>query len=197
VTGKISFDKLGRRRVPSCLLSLADGRVLGSAADGSLITYDPATDELKKLACELPELPGRAEFATLTGAVQVTDGTVYGLTQSGRLFRLDLRTETVTDLGKPFRQNGGKTLVHNPADGLVYGVCGDRFGLDRMFAYDPVAGGFLHLGLFNNRAPYLYEYRYARFGAITVTTAGRIAVGELDNLADIEIWPPQTPDDRQ
>lgn len=192
VTGPVRYDRLNRRHVPTALLTLRDGRVLGSGKDGRLLVVDPQSDSVQWLSSSLPELLGRHEFAVLAGAVQLPDGSVVGVTDTGRVFTLDLETGRVVDRGKPLRQGGALPIVFNPADGLVYGACSEPFGIDRLFAFNPATSGYVHLGVLSNLiAPGYYEYRYARVGALAVTPDGRLVVGEADNLADLELWPPQ------
>ena len=88
-----------------------DGRVYFSTKNGTLGFYDPATNSLQHTKAKLPESPGKKKGDSLRAATNpAKDGTLYGMTASGRMFRFQPKSETVKDLGYNFLE-GDYTAV--------------------------------------------------------------------------------------
>lgn len=100
----------------------ARGRVFFTAPDGTLHFYDPESNEVVPSKTELPATDGSRKSDTLRAAAGPTlAGTLYGMTQAGRLFSFDSTSETVKDLGPNF---GDGTYVAvmalSPDEKLLY-----------------------------------------------------------------------------
>ena len=90
---------------------------------------------------------------------------LYGGTNDGYLFRLDLGSLEVTNLGKPRITRRIRALAV-AGDGRVYGVAGEDKAICTLFSYGPHGGGYTHYGPLDvDETPY-YAWRPQRFGAM-------------------------------
>lgn len=180
------------------LVALPDGRLLGTAAEGRLWTYDPATEQLAALDAYAPCQAGKRYAAGVQSLVVTAAGQVYGGTSTdGYLFRWDPRSGEVVNLGKPNRQSNIVALAeaHN---GLIFGMVGEQGALAHLFRYDPETRGFADLGVLSST--YLAFWILHQAGCMAVGAFGEIFLGETEPISHLFVYYPphrrrrETPD---
>jgi len=87
-------------------LQAKDGRVFFSDTKGKLSFYDPGKNAISETAVILPGNKNMLRAA----ARPASDGRLFGMTESGRLFEFNAEKQTVKDLGPNFL-NGDYTAV--------------------------------------------------------------------------------------
>ena len=181
---KFEKDKnLGR-----ALLVTADGRVLASGEAGALFVYD--ANGLKKLPVSAPTVPGREPYNRVDAWAEDSQGTIYGGTSDGYLFRLDTKTMRLDNLGKPLNQYRIRGLVFG-RNGKLYGVGGDDDEMARLFCYDPANGAYQMLGMIDvNRRPY-YSWQAYVIDAMAVGLDGTVYLGQSERKSKLYLYYPE------
>ena len=103
----------------------ARGRIYMSGMDGRMVRFDPQTQELSTTKFDLGKLPlagGRKDNTLRAGLpAPLSDGTMVGMTASGRMFSIDVEAERLTDLGPNFGDGlYTAAMVASPDDRYVY-----------------------------------------------------------------------------
>jgi uncharacterized repeat protein (TIGR03803 family) len=140
----------------------------GLNGDGTVISFDPATNTLTKLA-DFDSLNGKAPVDDL---VLANDGLLYGVTQfggttnSGVLFSFDPSTNTITNL-----VNFQPGPFVNPRAGMILGSNGNLYGV--VSFYD---GGLFEYDIDQSAFQYIYSYPSG--------LEGRVPSGRLIEVQD-------------
>jgi len=136
------------------IVALEDGRVLATDDWGHILIYDPESEELTATGAQLPGLNGRQCHYNFFIYPQVgPDGLVYGnVYLRGILFRYDVRTNTVTDLGPGLENpdyshwcNALNPIVIDHDMNMYYGF-GDMIGYPHLVKFDMKTGSKTSLG---------------------------------------------------
>lgn len=206
------------RSVPRALHVAADGRVYTSGEDGRVVYYDPAD---KKIVATDMQIPGEYHeafnyygYPVLEAWQAATDGSLYGATTDGYLFRLEIVAATRTtannnaslkkssaikngsgfgrlvNLGKPRLSRRVRGMTLGP-DNRLYMICGEFEEPCKLFSYglDGEEGFRDWGGLTVDRSPY-YAKRAYSFDAITTGIDGTIFMGESDRRACLYMFMP-------
>lgn len=162
------------RSLPRSLVVHVDGSVYASTDAGNLLRYSPETKQIETLDVSIP-----GESMQVVETWAVGDGIIYGGTSEGFVFRFDPQSQQLQNLGKPLvaQRIRGLTLGK---DGRLFGLGGDRHGVNLLFAHDPQAGSFDVLGSLEvDRSPY-HAWRAHQFDAMVTSRDGTIFMGESD-----------------
>jgi len=180
-----SGPKKGERSLPGALVLDDGGNCYFSVGHGRLARYSPKIGKIETLDVVLP-----GEYYLFHSETEVfhpvveswtrgVDGSLYGGTNDGFLFRFVPKEERLFNLGKVRITRRIRTLTTGD-DGRIWGTAGeDRIGCT-FFSYDPAEGAYQHLGhIAVDRSPYYAWYPH-RFGASTAGLDGTIYLGESD-----------------
>lgn len=161
------------RSLPRSLAVDRDGSVYASTDGGKLIRYTPDRQQLQTLDVSIP-----GESMQVVEAWAVADQVLYGGTSEGFIFRFNTESQTLENLGKPLVSQRVRGLALGK-DGRLFGLGGDRHGVNLLFVYDP-RGSFQVLGSVEvDRSPY-YAWRAHQFDAMVTAEDGTIFMGESD-----------------
>jgi hypothetical protein len=183
------------RSLPADLITDIHGRCFYTSDRGRICYYNPGTGKLVETEEFVPGeiYPIHAGSEPFHPFIETwalgRDTDLYGGTNDGYLFRLNLASRKVTNLGKPriTRRIRGLAVA---ADGRVYGVAGENKAVCTLFSYDSGAGGFTHYGpLEVDETPY-YSWRPHRFGAMAAGRDGTLYLGEEDRRGHLFILIP-------
>ncbi|RYY31096.1 MAG: hypothetical protein EOO04_02565 [Chitinophagaceae bacterium] len=169
------------------------GRVYGSRSTNKLFSFDPATKKFTVLKDQLPFVWGREVMGRIDAWVTMPDGTIYGSNAAdGQLFRLDVATQKIINLGKPIMMPRLMTMVPGK-NGMLYGIAGAAPGYAHLFSYHPKTG-FRDLGNpeFDMKTPGLEQgikWRGYQISTITATAGGQIVMGENEALSQLMVFP--------
>jgi hypothetical protein len=172
------------RSLPRNLAVDKYGFVYGSTDGGRLTRYSPQTQQIQILEVSIP-----GESMQVVEAWAVDGQVLYGGTSEGFIFRLDGGSLKLQNLGKPFvgQRIRGLTLGK---DGRLFGLGGDRHGVNLFFLYDPQTGSFEVLGTVEvDRSPY-YAWEARQFDAMVTSTDGTIFMGESDRRGHLFFFSP-------
>jgi hypothetical protein len=177
--------KKGERSLPGDLILDDEGYCYFSVDRGRLARYNPESGEIEKLSVRLP-----GEYYLFLSELEAfhpvveswtlgADGSLFGGTNDGFLFRFFPQDQRLTNLGKARITRRIRTLTTGD-DGRIWGTAGeDRIGCT-FFVYDPAEGSYHHLGHVSvDRSPY-YAWNPHRFGASATGLDGTIYLGESD-----------------
>lgn len=190
VSVKGQIDKEGR--FSPVLVIDGAGNLYAAGALGSLFKYDPVSDSLAKLPAVVPALAGRNLYNGLDSAVfNEFDGAIYGGTSAdGLLFAFIPETGTIQTLGKPAAENGCPALTVGN-NGQVYGICGVKDGMARLFRYNPFSRSLDDLGLpLASSEEFWHGYE---FSSACTGPFGEIYLGESDRISHLFIYFPVIP----
>jgi hypothetical protein len=182
------------RSVPRALLVLEDGRVLTSGIEGYLTIFDPTTGKFDYTRHRIPgeywESWNYIGYPVIEQLIQGDDNQVWGSTSDGFIFRLDLETMKLYNLGKPriTRRIRGMALG---LDDNLYILAGEMNEPVKLFTYNTkTREGFLNYSYLSvDRSPY-YQKRGYQFEAITVGKDNSIFMGESDRRGKLFIFTP-------
>jgi hypothetical protein len=178
------------RSIPRALVLDAKGRVWGTGDYGALFDYWPETGDLTRhpdhrIPCEM----GREYKAIVDAMVLSRDGTIYGGTSDGFVFRFDPETMKIQNLGKPIWQQRIRGLAFSQ-DGDLWGVGGEPGGSARVFVYRTQAGSFESGGMLHvNRTPYCAWLAYEA-ESMVAGPDGTLFIGETGRLAHLYLLYP-------
>ncbi len=190
-----SGPRTALRSLPADIFTDASGRCFYTSDDGRLCYYDPDKGKLVETGEYIPGeiYPIHAGAEPYHPFVETwapgSNHNLYGGTNDGYLFRLDLSTLEVTNLGKPriTRRMRGLAVA---GDGRVYGVAGEDKAICTLFSFDPGRGGYTHYGPLDvDETPY-YSWRPQRFGAMVTGLDGTLYLGEEDRRGHLFILIP-------
>ncbi|MFB3906206.1 MAG: hypothetical protein ACE15E_22405 [Acidobacteriota bacterium] len=161
------------RSLPRDLAIDQDGFVYASADGGKLIRYNPQKQQLETLDVAIP-----GESMQVVEAWAVGNEVLYGGTSEGFIFRLS-GSQKLENLGKPLVAQRIRGLALGK-DGRLFGLGGDRHGVNQLFVYDPQTRSYEVLGSVEvDRSPY-YAWRAHQFDAMVTSADGTIFMGESD-----------------
>jgi outer membrane protein assembly factor BamB len=162
------------RSLPRNLAVDKDGSVYASTDGGKLTRYNPETKRIQTLEATIP-----GEGMQVVEAWAVGDEVLYGGTSEGFIFRFDSASQKLDNLGKPLVSHRIRGLALGK-DGRLFGLGGDRHGVNRLFVHDPQSRSFEVLGSVEvDRSPY-YAWRGQQFDAMVTSADGTIFMGESD-----------------
>jgi hypothetical protein len=178
------------RSIPRALVLDAKGRVWGTGDYGALFDYSPGTGDLTQHADRrIPSEMGREYKAIVDAMVLNRDGTIYGGTSDGFIFRFDPEAMTIQNLGKPIWQQRIRGLAFSQ-DGDLWGVGGEPGGSARVFVYRTRAGSFESGGMLHvNRTPY-YAWLAYEAESMIAGPDGTLFIGETGRLAHLYLLYP-------
>jgi hypothetical protein len=122
------------------------GRVYGSTGLGKLFRYNPKTKKVKRLKVQLPYSQYHVHTNRVESWALASNGMLFGGTSvDGYLFRLNPKTLTLVNLGKPVFAGNLKsmTIINN----ILYGLAGDQPEYTHFFTYNLKKGSFEDLGI--------------------------------------------------
>ncbi len=156
------------------------GRLYG-VSDGHIWRYDPRENNLEQQVGCLNNLDLGNGVSWASDHQRII---MYIGDSSGRLYRLDPRTDSLEILGSTLLGPAGPMSV--TLDGRVFGFCGK--GISKLFSFDPNDGLVRDLGAAVSvieRRRYGYE-----FGAATMGRDGEVVFGENDTLGHLWLYYP-------
>ena len=164
--------------------------VFASGEDGALFQLPAGRLKLEKLGLSAPTVPGRQPYNRVDAWAEDSQGMIYGGTSDGYLFRLDLKTMRLDNLGKPLNQYRIRGLVF-ARNGKLYGVGGDDDEMARLFSYDPSNGAYQMLGMIDvNRRPY-YSWQAYVIDAMAVGADGTVYLGQSERKSKLYLYYPE------
>jgi hypothetical protein len=162
------------RSLPRNLAVDKDGSVYASTDGGKLLRYSPQTRQIRTLEVAIP-----GESMQVVEAWAVGDEALYGGTSEGFVFRFNSGSQKLENLGKPLVGQRIRGLTFGK-DGRLFGLGGDRHGVNRLFMYNPQTHFFEVLGSVEvDRSPY-YAWQAHQFDAMVTSADGTIFMGESD-----------------
>ncbi len=182
------------RSVPRALHVAADGRVYTSGEDGRIVYYDPAAKKLVRTDLQIPgeyyEAWNYYGYPVIEAWTPAPDGTLYGSSSDGYLFRLNAERNRLVNLGKPRLSRRVRGMTLGP-DNRLYLLCGEFEEPCKLFSYG-LAGdeGFRDWGALTvDRSPY-YAKRACQFDAMATGVDGTLFLGESDRRACLYLFMP-------
>jgi hypothetical protein len=133
------------RLIAKAMFVASDGMMYTSGWEGQILRYDPAVTDIQQrfsVVGYIPSAPGRHYWNRLDAIVE-KDGALFMGTSDGYIIKLDLATDEMTNLVKPFRAIDVKGMAFSPLDGRLYGVSGGGVeGMSRPWSCDVNTGSF-------------------------------------------------------
>jgi len=177
--------KKGERSLPGALILDDLGRCYFSVDGGRLSRYNPESGKIEELDIILPgeyylfHSEREVYHPVVESWTRGLDGSLFGGTNDGFLFRFFPEEERLINLGKARITRRIRTLTTGE-DGRIWGTAGeDRIGCT-FFNFDPSEGAYHHLGhIAVDRSPH-YSWYPHRFGASTTGLDGTVYLGESD-----------------
>jgi len=169
-------------------------RVYTSGEDGRVVYYDAALKTLVRTDMQLPgeyyEAWNYHGYPVLEAWQEAPDGSLYGATSDGYLFRLTPERDRLVNLGKPRLSRRVRGMTQGP-DNRLYLLCGEFEEPCKLFSYglDGVEGFRDWGSLTVDRSPY-YAKRAYQFDAITTGIDGTLFMGESDRRACLYLFIP-------
>lgn len=169
-------------------------RVYTSGEDGRVVYYDSASKKLIRTEMQIPgeyyEAWNYYGYPVVEAWVAAPDGTLYGATTDGYLFRLSVARDRLVNLGKPRLSRRVRGMTQGP-DNRLYLLCGEFEEPCKLFSYglDGSEGFRDWGGLTVDRSPY-YAKRAYQFDAMTTGIDGTIFMGESDRRACLYLFIP-------
>jgi hypothetical protein len=212
------------RSVPRALHVAAGGRVYTSGEDGRVVYYDPAAKKIVRTDMQIPgeyyEAWNYYGYPVLEAWQAAPDGSLYGATTDGYLFRLEkagtARTpaedkestaslknfsgssavkkgaafDRLVNLGKPRLSRRVRGMTLGP-DNRLYLLCGEFEEPCKLFSYGlDGEEGFRDWGGLTVDRSPYYAKRAYHFDAITAGIDGTIFMGESDRRACLYLFIP-------
>jgi hypothetical protein len=166
------------------------GIAFTSGENGAIFRFNAAFRGLEKLPISAPTVPGREPYNGVDAWAKDPCGILYGGTSDGYLFRLDSKTLTIENLGKPLNQYRIRGLVFS-RNGKLYGVGGDDDEMARLFSYDPVRGTYEMLGMIDvNRRPY-YTWQAYVIDAMAIGADDTVYLGQSERKSKLYLYYPE------
>jgi len=171
--------------IPRALVRDSKGRVWGSGDYGALFHFEPGTGQVvhhpdRRLPSEL----GR-EYKAIVDAFAVgPDGSIFGGTSDGFIFRFDPENLKIANLGKPIMSYRIRGLAFS-GDGDLWGVGGEPGAAARLFVYRTATGGYESAGMLHvNRTPY-YAWLAYEAESMVAGPDGTLFIGESNRTAHL------------
>jgi hypothetical protein len=167
---------------------IENGRAYFSGRHGIVLVYDLATRSLRESAMKLPCGAGREYLNSMTSLVTDGRGNAFGGTSAdGMLFRIDLRTERLTTLGKPTAESHIRSLALNH-DGMLWGLAGMDADITHLFSCDTETGETADRGILRAKIPYTWVVH--RADVLRTGLDGQVFIGESDALSHLLLYYP-------
>jgi hypothetical protein len=172
------------KNIAKALILDREGNLYTSGHKGKLLRLKPGSRTFEE-AGSLPCVPGREEWASAEALTWAPDGSLYGATIDGYVFKYNPLSKKLVNLGKPFRSQGISGLVCR-SDGTVYGIGGGTLeGLARFFVYDPSEGGFQLATILKedkNKSSAEWKTTYSPLGIVSFHGVGSMVVDPEDRI---------------
>lgn len=166
-----------------------DGVVFTSGEAGHFFRFSPKAQKLERLELTIPGVPGREVYNRVDAWAKGPDGSLYGGSTDGYLFRLDPKRLDVEGLGKPLNQYRIRGLAFAP-NGKLYGVGGDDDEMARLFSYDLDGGIYKILGMVDvNHRPY-YAWQAYVVDSLIAGLDGTMYIGQAERKSKLYIYYP-------
>jgi len=149
--------------------------------DGRFFILERDSEKIYRLDVEIPER------STWT-AGWVEGETIYGGTQSGMVFSLNLTQNKLTLIGKPFRE-GYVRCMAIAGDGKLYGCVGEEGGFMHFFCFDSTSGKLSDLGVPAIHRPISWHLHCC--SSMLRGHQGELYLGEYDRKGHLWIYYPQ------
>jgi len=185
---KIRGERLENEKALGRVLALDDEKSVFTSGEGHFCRFSPKSQKLDQLDIALPGVPGREVYNRVDAWVNAPDGSLYGGTSDGYLFRLDPKRLRVDNLGKPLNQYRvrGLALVNEK----LYGVGGDDDEMARLFSYDLARGAYQILGMVDvNHRPY-YSWQAYVIDSVVAGLDGTIYMGQSERKSKLYVYYP-------
>ncbi len=182
------------RSVPRALHVAPGGRVYTSGEDGRIVYYDPAAKKLVRTDMQMPgeyyEAWNYYGYPVVEAWTAAPDGSLYGASSDGYLYRLNAERNRLVNLGKPRLSRRVRGMTLGP-DNRLYLLCGEFEEPCKLYSYGlDGAEGFCDWGgLTVDRSPY-YAKRAYQFDAMAAGIDGTLFLGESDRRACLYLFIP-------
>ncbi len=169
------------------LFQYGDG-IYFSGHHGYLIRYDIPSDSFQETGLKIPCSPGREYLNCLDALTTADDGLFYGGTHAdGYLFRLNLKENSLVNLGKPTGE-GQIRAVTIGKDGILWGIAGRDKDLSHLFAYNPSTGDLSDRGIMRSKIPNTWIIH--RANTMLTGLDGELYIGEHDTISHLVTYFP-------
>ena len=180
------------RGVPRALAVSSDGKVWSSGDNGLLHCFDPANSKIVPSMMRVPgeywETQNYNAFPVVEQLFAEEDGTLFGTSSDGFVFRAIPSEDNLLSFGKP-RVERRIRCTAKGQDGRWYMICGEKDNVCRLFSYAD-GEGFIDYGVLGvDRSPYYAKIAY-QFDAMATASDGSIFIGESDRRAKLFIFVP-------
>ncbi len=178
------------RNIGRALALDAEGRVYGSGGDGRLFRFRLDTQKIEWLALTAPTVAGREPYNRIDCWAEGSREILYGGTSDGYLFRVDTKSLTLENLGKPLNQYRIRGLAF-ARNGKLYGTGGNDDEMARLFSYDSAHGVYQMLGMVDvNHRPY-YSWQAYVIDALAMGTDGTLYLGQCERKSKLYLYYPE------
>ena len=172
----------------SKILFTYEGGIYFSAHHGYIIRYDIASDAFQETGLKIPCGAGREYLNCLDALVSAGDGLFYGGTHGdGYIFRLNLKENTLVNLGKPTGEGQIRAMTLG-RDGVIWGIAGRDKDLSHLFAYQPETGDISDMGIMRAKIPNTWIIH--RADAMLTGLDGELYIGEHDDISHLVTYFP-------
>ncbi len=182
------------RSVPRALLCLEDGQILTAGNEGLIVIFNPQTEKFEETSMRIPgeywESWNYTGYPVVEQLVGAGSGNIFGSTSDGFIFKINLESDILTDLGKPRISRRVRAMALGK-DNNLYMICGELGQPCKLFTYN-VNGleGFKNWSYISvDRSPY-YEKRAYQFEAMAISDNGSVFIGESDRRGKLFIFIP-------
>ncbi len=183
------------RGIPRALACLPDGRIFSSGDNGLMVCFDPNDKKIHETTLRIPGeywITQKYEgFPVVEQLLTDLDGTLFGSTSDGFIFRIDKGLSKLKSLGKPMVERRVRAMTIGK-DRRLYMICGEKDNVCRLFSYDMSENGdgFTDYGVLGvDRSPYYAKIGY-QFDAMVTANDGTIFIGESDRRAKLFYYLP-------
>jgi hypothetical protein len=182
------------RSIPRDLFCWQDGNIYTSGKDGLIMVFDPQKQKFYETTMRLPgeywEAWNYNGYPIVEQFVLAPDSMIYGGTNDGFVFCIDLKNQKIISLGKPMLARRVRAMTVGP-DQRLYMICGEFQEPCKLYACDLNGkDGFWNMGVLGvDRSPY-YAKRPYEFDAMTTGRDGTIYIGESDRRAKLFLYIP-------
>lgn len=182
------------RSVPRDLLVLEDGKVITAANDGLITIFDTEKGEFENTRIRIPgeywESWNYIGYPVVEQLIHGEDGIIWGSTSDGFLFKLDLKNNHITNLGKARISRRIRAMTMDKNQNLYF-IAGELGEPCKLISYNTKhEDGFKNWSYISvDHSPY-YAKRAYQFEAIATGVDGSIFIGESDRRGKLFIFIP-------
>jgi len=168
----------------------SDNYFYGSGASGQLFRMSPEGD-MEWLARTLPCRKGKAYVTRASSLIPSRSGRLYGGTEDGYLFSLNLPAAELVSHGRGNDIPDLHALAEG-ADGAIYGIAGRGKWVSHLVRFRPHHAEWTDLGLFESHGH--YPWTGFNVGSLVAGREGQLYAGEADRFGHLFIYhPPSGP----